>query len=92
VGADVLVQCGEGEVLLQLRRDGRYWSMPGGALEPGESLEDAARRELQEETGLVAPIQGEVRRIHLLGTSVNRLSCGCSGHGRMASCLRYLDV
>ncbi len=54
VGADVIVVRGEGEVLLQLRRDGRYWSLPGGALEPGESLEDAARRELREETGLVA--------------------------------------
>jgi ADP-ribose pyrophosphatase YjhB (NUDIX family) len=54
VGADVLVQRSEGEVLLQLRRDGRYWSLPGGALEPEESLEDAAQRELREETGLVA--------------------------------------
>ncbi len=54
VGADVVVLRGEGEVLLQLRRDGRYWSLPGGALEPGESLEDAARRELLEETGLSA--------------------------------------
>ena len=54
VGADVLVQRDESEVLLQLRRDGRYWSVPGGALEPGESLEDTARRELREDTRLVA--------------------------------------
>jgi 8-oxo-dGTP pyrophosphatase MutT (NUDIX family) len=32
------------------------WSSPKGKLEPGESLEDAARREIQEETGLLVEL------------------------------------
>ena len=46
---------GELEVLLMRRfkpERGEYWVIPGGSLEQGETLEDAARRELEEETGV----------------------------------------
>jgi 8-oxo-dGTP pyrophosphatase MutT (NUDIX family) len=54
VAAGVVVRAPDGDILLQRRTDDGRWGLPGGALEPGESLEDAARRELFEETGLVA--------------------------------------
>ena len=51
VGTGVLL-LKEKEVLLQRRRDNGLWGIPGGSLEPGESLEEAARREVWEEVGL----------------------------------------
>lgn len=55
VAAGVLVRDqASGRVLLQLRGDDASWGLPGGGLEPGETLEQAARRELLEETGLQA--------------------------------------
>lgn len=52
-GACVLVCSSEG-LLLQRRSDNGLWGLPGGSMEIGETLEEAARRELLEETGLLA--------------------------------------
>ncbi len=54
VGARVVLRDGDGRVLLIRRSDNGYWSIPAGAIELGESIAEAAVRELREETGLTA--------------------------------------
>ncbi|CAH1232622.1 Putative mutator protein MutT4 [Paenibacillus allorhizoplanae] len=52
-GACVLL-CNNKKLLLQRRTDSGLWELPGGSMEPGESLEEVAKRELFEETGVEA--------------------------------------
>jgi 8-oxo-dGTP pyrophosphatase MutT (NUDIX family) len=40
------------KVFLTRRSDNGQWCMPGGAVDPGESVEEAVLREVWEETGL----------------------------------------
>lgn len=39
------------EILLMRRSDNAHWGLPGGYVEPGESVVVAAEREVREETG-----------------------------------------
>jgi len=53
----------DGEILLIRRRRGDYvglWGLPGGKIERGEHLSQAALREIAEETGIKAEFEGYI--------------------------------
>lgn len=58
---DVIVETAGGIVLVERKNEPRGWALPGGFVDYGERPEDAARREVEEETGLRATL------IELLG-------------------------
>ena len=58
-----LVQNGNGQYLFMLRRG--KWDLPKGKLDPGETLEQCAVREVGEETGLKRVQVGRAAAGHL---------------------------
>lgn len=55
--ASTIVLNDERKILLQKRSDTGVWALPGGAMEIGETIGEAAIRETKEETGLdVEPV------------------------------------
>lgn len=61
VAADVIVRRGDSVLLIERKYEPKGWAIPGGFVEYGEKIEDAALRELSEETGIKA------EQISLLG-------------------------
>ncbi len=66
VGAVIVAARASGEPVVLLIRRGQEplkgeWSLPGGAVELGERLEDAIRREVLEETGLAVEVVDVVK-------------------------------
>ncbi|MBI4633795.1 MAG: NUDIX hydrolase [Deltaproteobacteria bacterium] len=59
--ADVIIElAGKGIVLIMRKNEPRGWAIPGGFVDYGESLEDAAIREAKEETGLDVALTGQL--------------------------------
>ena len=63
VAVDVIVRMFDQKILLIKRKNEPYkgyWALPGGFVEENERVEDAAVREVKEETGIDIVLQGIV--------------------------------
>jgi 8-oxo-dGTP diphosphatase len=58
---DIIIEIDDGIILIERKNEPFGWALPGGFVDYGECLEDAAVREAHEETSL------EVRDLQLLG-------------------------
>lgn len=71
LGVRVFVRDSDDDVLLVRHSYLPGWYLPGGGVDAGEVMADAARRELHEETGITATSDP-----HLLGVFLNREAFG----------------
>jgi 8-oxo-dGTP diphosphatase len=58
---DLIIRAGDGIVLVQRKYPPLGWALPGGFVDAGETLEEAAEREALEETGLAVRL---MRQFH----------------------------
>lgn len=56
VGVGIVIRNVDGLILLERRSDNGLWGLPGGRIEPGESIVQTALREAKEETGLTVAV------------------------------------
>jgi 8-oxo-dGTP diphosphatase len=84
VGAYLLCRDHEGRILLSRYAAPGYpdhgkWTMPGGGMEWGESAHETAHRELLEETGLTARLEG-IAGVFSLWFTAQESARGEAGH------------
>lgn len=60
VAVSAFIQDDEGRILMIRRTDNDLYSIPGGQLELGETLAEAAVREVREETGIGCEVTGVI--------------------------------
>ncbi len=60
VAVSAFIQDDEGRILMIRRTDNDLYSIPGGQLELGETLSQAAVREVREETGIECEVTGVI--------------------------------
>ena len=60
VATSAYVESADGQILLIRRTDNDLWSLPGGGMEPGETVIGCAVREVGEETGIDIEVTGLV--------------------------------
>lgn len=68
LAASGVVKDADGRFLLVLRTkdpEAGTWTVPGGCVDPGETLRQAAAREVLEETGIVVAVKHEVWSLEL---------------------------
>ncbi|HEY4706672.1 MAG TPA: NUDIX hydrolase [Thermodesulfobacteriota bacterium] len=57
---DIIIELQGGIVLIDRKNEPQGWALPGGFVDYGESLEDAARREAHEETSLKIRLKAQM--------------------------------
>lgn len=69
----VVVRRGHRFLLVQEKKYGESWSIPGGRVEKGEAIPDAAIREVFEESGVPIQLDGIYRVEHTPNESATRV-------------------